>query len=169
VSGGKPVIRRTMQGKKPVPVPRSFLGSRDGGFFIQDLPADELAPFAQQVKNLKAKEGIGGLGRLLLQGKDVRNTIAVAQQKLDASQVGDNPDARTAAGIASDGSLVLLVQEGDDRKGVGAGAGQLARIFQALGVSDAVLLDGGSSTQISIPGRGIRGGSGAKLPTAILF
>jgi hypothetical protein len=180
-SGGKPAfpVGRSMGAAGAVP--RSFLGYGKDGFFVEDLAAgDTLASFQKQVQDLVQKtgvrEGVGGLGRLLENGKDVHTQVAFQKQKLVGGQAGDAKDARAVAGIqtvydskSKRTALVLLIQEGRKR-GPGAGTGQLAEILQHLGVSDAVLLDGGGSTQISIPSRGVLyRGDGRTGPTAILF
>jgi hypothetical protein len=177
ISGGSPVwpIERTVGAAGPVP--RSFLGYDGKRFFIQDLGAgDDPKSFGQEVLKLGAQEGLGGLGRLLRNDEDVHDE-AVSKQKLVGGQAGDRRDARAVAGIqiievdpkTKKTSLVLLVQQGN-KQGVGAGIGHLAEILQRLGVSDAVILDGGGSAQISIPSKEVLyRGDGRTGPTAILF
>jgi phosphodiester glycosidase len=153
-------------------VPRSFLGCNGSGCFVADLPVDE-SPAALRrrldgmVHDDGVQDGLGGLGRLLA-GGEIRTSPE--QQVDDLSS--RTRDARVVAGIDGDGALVLLVQQGDDtaKPSRGANAAQLGKILQALGVVDAVLLDGGGSTQISIPARGVLYEMQKRAqPTAILF
>lgn len=154
-----------------VPVPRSFLGSGGRGFFVHDLPAD-LGTYQQEIDKLKKDpglHGLGGTGRLLRGGRDVHLEEAKGKQGL-TGQADDTPDARVVAGIAGPSRLLLLVQEGDDLKGMGAGIRQLGEVLRELGATEAVILDGGGSTQIKIPSLGVEyRGDGRSQPTAILF
>jgi len=162
--------------------PRSFLGYAPGrGFFVSEIPAFDNTTRARLLKptaeGLRAAQGLGGLGRLLNGGQDVHAAYALKKdgQQFTTAQVSDAPNARAVAGVADGGrTLVLLVEEGDGngRPPTGAGVGDLAGVLKGLGVSDAVIMDGGGSAQIYIPGvpgannrpRGARA-----LPTAILF
>lgn len=168
----KTVVDSKTKEKKAVPVPRSFLGLGKGGLFVRDLPTEPEADFQKAFQDLKDDpelQGLGGMGRLLRGGKDALGQ-ARGEQGL-VGQSGDSPDARVVAGIDAGGSrLFLLVQEGDDLAKTGAGTRQLGEVLQALGATDAVILDGGGSAQISIPSLGVEyRGDGRRQPTAILF
>ena len=59
--------------------------------------------------------------------------------------------ARTAAGITSDGRLLFVVLDGrDPSKSVGMTIPELRILMQALGAVDAINLDGGGSTTLTI-------------------
>jgi hypothetical protein len=168
VAGGRVVAaQRPAHGNRFVP--RSCLVCGPSGCSIRDLPVDP-SPAALQARladmvRSGVTDGLGGLGRLLAAG-EVR--IDPAQELADLGSPAR--DARVVAGIDRDGAVVLLVQQGDDRARRGATARELARVLQGLGVTDAVLLDGGGSTQISIPGRGVLYQAEPRpQPTAILF
>jgi hypothetical protein len=159
--------------------PRSFLGYAPGrGFFVQEIPAlptNRARQLQPTVEGLDAAQGLGGLGRLLDRGQDVHDTYARRGQQFGPGQVSDAPNARAVAGVADGGrTLVLLIEEGNGngRPPTGAGLGDMAGVLKGLGVSDAVIMDGGGSAQIYIPG--VPGADNhprdaRALPTAILF
>src|SRR5262249_19246925 len=127
---------------KPVVLSRSFLGYGPQGFFVKDVPAfedpDGAATMSRFVGGLGAQEGVGGLGRLLEAGKDVRKEVAQEQQKLKDNQADNSRIARAVAGVSNDHqTLILLVQQGDS----GASLSELARILKGLGARDAVIMD----------------------------
>jgi hypothetical protein len=70
----------------------------------------------------------------------------------NAFVVGRNP--RTLAGIRADGRLVLVTIDGR-RRGWSAGVSlvEAARVMRALGARDALNLDGGGSTTMTVRGR----------------
>jgi exopolysaccharide biosynthesis protein len=65
---------------------------------------------------------------------------------------------RTAAGIAADGTLILVVVEGRYAKSVGVSVVELADVMVWLGAVDAVNLDGGGSSGIAVNGTIIQQG-----------
>ena len=154
-------------------VPRSMLVCKGSRCYIENLPVDESPAALRQRLNGMVQNGVrealGGAGRLLSDGQ-----IQTSPEQGVADLSSPVRDARVAAGIDGRGALVLLVQQGDDRgrPARGASARNLAMIFQELGVLDAILLDGGGSTQISIPGSNVLYEPTAPArpqPTAILF
>jgi len=60
---------------------------------------------------------------------------------------------RTLAGTTWDGKIVLLTIDGGTRHSIGATLQQAARVARALGMRDAINLDGGGSTTMSIKGK----------------
>lgn len=66
-------------------------------------------------------------------------------------------DSRCGAGVSKDGkTLYLLVVEGERKsKSIGLTYPQCARIFYAMGCSNALELDGGGSTELCINGKSI--------------
>lgn len=165
-------------------LPRSFLGHNSGGYFATPVgryadaykrEEDILARFRGNERERKL-QGIGGLAQLMQNGRTVVSSFAVAEQRFrDPDQVSEEQkNANAVAGVTADRrTLYLLVVEGDGnvRPRTGASGGELARILRELGVSDAVLMDGGGSAQIYIPGfaNSRPRGSGRKLPSGILF
>jgi hypothetical protein len=64
-----------------------------------------------------------------------------------------SPRARTAVGFTDDQKLILLiVEEGSANNSVGATLQQLAEILLSLGAKQAMNLDGGGSTTLSVKG-----------------
>ena len=59
---------------------------------------------------------------------------------------------RTLAGRTTDGTIVLATIDGRQATSVGATLAETARVAQALGMVDAVNLDGGGSTTLSVRG-----------------
>ena len=66
-------------------------------------------------------------------------------------------DSRSGAGISKDGkTLYLLVVEGERKsRSIGLTYPQCAKIFAAMGCSNALELDGGGSTQLCINGKSV--------------
>jgi exopolysaccharide biosynthesis protein len=62
------------------------------------------------------------------------------------------PNARTAIGVLSDGTWILLVVEGRQRAAAGFTIMELARYMQQLGCVQALNLDGGGSSSMVING-----------------
>jgi exopolysaccharide biosynthesis protein len=60
---------------------------------------------------------------------------------------------RTLAGTTWDGKIVFLTIDGGSRHSIGATLPQAARVARALGMRDAINLDGGGSTTMSIRGK----------------
>ncbi|HZE66394.1 MAG TPA: phosphodiester glycosidase family protein [Sporichthyaceae bacterium] len=60
---------------------------------------------------------------------------------------------RTLAGNTWDGKIVLVTIDGGSRRSIGATLREAARVARALGMRDAINLDGGGSTTMSIRGK----------------
>jgi exopolysaccharide biosynthesis protein len=60
---------------------------------------------------------------------------------------------RTLAGTTWDGKIVFLTIDGGTRHSIGATLRQAARVARALGLRDAINLDGGGSTTMAIKGK----------------
>ena len=60
---------------------------------------------------------------------------------------------RTAAGIAADGTLLLLVVDGRQQSSRGVTLAQLAAMMLGIGAREAVNLDGGGSSSLVVNGR----------------
>jgi len=81
--------------------------------------------------------------------------------------------ARSAIGIKSDGTVILLAVDGK-QKGVSEGASlfDMADLMIDLGAQQAMNLDGGSSTQIAIDGQMMNVPTnkyGAKVTNAVVI
>jgi hypothetical protein len=68
-----------------------------------------------------------------------------------ASIFGRNP--RTIVGEDPDGRLMLVTIDGRQARSVGATLWEAARVARALGMRDAINLDGGGSTTMAVRGR----------------
>ncbi|MBM3271471.1 MAG: phosphodiester glycosidase family protein [Candidatus Sericytochromatia bacterium] len=162
------------------PVPRSFLGwDRSGVAFVGETRPGETG--AQLLARLKAegrdpREVLGGLGSLLVAGQPA-DRHAREVQGLNSGQASTTPNARTVAGVTADGRVVLLVQEGDAAAGTGAGVDALGQVLLALrlhspdlDIREAVILDGGGTSELAIPGSGVDSREGLykrRIPTIL--
>jgi hypothetical protein len=78
---------------------------------------------------------------------------------------------RTAAGVRSDGRVLLVAVDGRQSKSVGMTLGELAQLMLELGCRDAVNLDGGGSTTMWVRGEVVNspcGGSERPVGDALL-
>lgn len=67
-----------------------------------------------------------------------------------------NRHPRTAVGIDRSGDVLILVTvDGRSRRAAGMTGDETARLMEALGAHDAVMLDGGGSSTMWIAGRGV--------------
>lgn len=90
---------------------------------------------------------LGG-GPTLLDDGEVRVTAAEEQFRPDISQ-GRAP--RTAVGLATDGQMLLVTVDGrQPRSSIGVTLDGLARVMRDLGANDALNLDGGGSTAMTV-------------------
>ena len=91
---------------------------------------------------------VGG-GPVLVKGDSVH--ITYNEEIFWGSGVGrDNRDPRTAAGITSDGRAILLVADGRQSVSQGLSLPELAELMIELGSTEAINLDGGGSSQMTI-------------------
>ncbi|HUR72627.1 MAG TPA: phosphodiester glycosidase family protein [Sporichthya sp.] len=86
---------------------------------------------------------VTGRFRLMRQGQIVLSDRG-------ASIFGRNP--RTIAGVDPDGKLMLVTIDGRQPRSVGATLWEAARVARALGMWDAINLDGGGSTAMAVRG-----------------
>ncbi len=92
---------------------------------------------------------IGGGPRLLRGGKPVPSEA----EAFPAGFYGTR-HPRTAAGVRADGTIVLAVVDGRQPKvGVGMTIDELASLMAELGCVDAINLDGGGSTTMTVKGK----------------
>ncbi|MET7814666.1 phosphodiester glycosidase family protein [Streptomyces sp. NPDC005395] len=90
------------------------------------------------------RSALGGSARLL-SGGDIDP---------DARRLGPDREPRTVAGVASDGTLLLVAIDGRaPGESVGATPTEAARLARSFGAVDAVNLDGGGSTTVVLEGR----------------
>ncbi len=92
--------------------------------------------------------GIGG-GPTLLKNGQVR--ISYDEEVFWGSGVGNtNRDPRTAVGYTAENHVILIVVDGRQPASEGASLPELALLMQELGCVEAMNLDGGGSSQMSV-------------------
>ncbi len=92
--------------------------------------------------------GIGGAPTLLKNGQI---NLTYNEEIMWGSGVGlDNNDPRTAVGFTTNKHVILLTADGRQTNSQGVSLTELAQILLNLGCSDAMNLDGGGSTQMTI-------------------
>lgn len=91
---------------------------------------------------------VGGGPRLLSAG---RTRISRVTEGFSAGFAARNP--RTLAGVARDGDVLLVTVDGRQRRSVGATLVEAARLMRSLGARDALNLDGGGSTAMTVGSR----------------
>lgn len=146
-------------------VPRSFLArDAEGRFFVGEAAAGEratalLARLRAAGRNVT--DLFGGNGVLLTAGS-LADDRARSVQGLNAGQASRTANARTVAGVTAEGRMVLLTTEGDAAQGRGVGVHELGQwLLQAretdpsLVIDEAVILDGGGTAAVVVPGRGV--------------
>lgn len=74
--------------------------------------------------------------------------------------------ARTIAGITSDGKILLVTVDGRTTRSIGATLREAAVIARALGMRDAINLDGGSSSTMAVRGQVINFNRGSERPVS---
>ncbi len=119
---------------------------------LRELAAEGCVDTEQSVRNrwgweLPLRSGVSavtGRFRLMRDGR-------IVLSDRDVSIFGRNP--RTIAGVDPDGKLMLVTIDGRQTSSVGATLWEAARVARALGMWDAINLDGGGSTAMAVRGR----------------
>jgi len=92
--------------------------------------------------------GIGGAPTLVKNG---HVNVTYNEEIMWGSGVGlDNGDPRTAVGYTADNHVIMIVADGRQAASQGVGLPELAQIMINLGCVEAMNLDGGGSTQMSV-------------------
>ena len=94
------------------------------------------------------REAIGGGPILLRDGRAVVDSAAEGFDDWFANQ----PHARTAVGVRSDGKVIIVAVDDLSNFSAGITLTDLAGLLKALGVRDAINLDGGASTTMVVDG-----------------
>ncbi len=114
------------------------------------IPSSFFPAAAKELKDLKVRNAIGGVGVLINKGKVV-NTWK--QELMGVSADSNQP--RTAIGSTADNKLIFFVCEGREvTEGVkGLTTGDVAEVLKSLGCTEALNLDGGGSSCMLINGK----------------
>ncbi|MEU6207010.1 phosphodiester glycosidase family protein [Micromonospora musae] len=121
----------------------------------------------QNGKKLALRPGLFGVtGRYQL---TKGGQIVVPDGAPGDSFFGRNP--RTIAGTTQDGKIVLATIDGRQTTSVGTTMDETAAVAQALGLTDAINLDGGGSTTMSVAGALVNhpGGSERAVGDALVY
>lgn len=90
-----------------------------------------------------------GGGPVLVKGDSIH--ISYTEEIFWGSGVGrDNRDPRTAAGYTNDGRAILLVSDGRYTGSEGLSLPELAQVMIDLGSTEAINMDGGGSSQMTV-------------------
>lgn len=119
-------------------------GSAGGRWIQENVEAGTVLTTAQQISpNNDIEQLIQGPGRILKDG-------AVFDDPINQMPSGLHPES--AVGSTADGELVMAAFDGQKTADVALGVGweQVASYLRSLGVTDAVLLDGGGSTDMVV-------------------
>ncbi|NLG79744.1 MAG: hypothetical protein GX492_07985 [Firmicutes bacterium] len=136
------------QMKAPPVLNRTALGiTSDGTVLIDNVSMDERGNLVPDWRTLGVVHAIGGGPRLVKDGK-VHITSGEERFKADVA-VGRAP--RTAAGVTSDGKLLLVAVTGRQAyHSIGVTLEELANLMIELGAKDAMNLDGGGSSTLVV-------------------
>lgn len=151
-------VTEVRQDAVDTPIPRGGLVLSAGGpagYFLKEnlKPGDKLtARFDLRSASLRdwtqVEQGLGG-GPWLV--KDGRFFIDAKEQGFDARfSAARHP--RTALGLRSDGKLLIVTVDGRQAISRGVSLAELATIMIKLGAANAINLDGGGSTALSVSG-----------------
>ena len=105
----------------------------------------------------QVREAVAGSTRLLAGGKNIAETPAGDV----GSSMSTTQHPRSAVGVTADGKILLVLVDGR-QKGISRGIGlvELAHRMAAMGCVDAVNLDGGGSSALSVGGLIVNSPSG---------
>lgn len=85
------------------------------------------------------------------------------EQKFQLTEFVEKLHPRTAVGVTEDGKLMLVTVDGRQAVSQGASLFQMAEIMKRLGAKNAINLDGGGSTTMTIGGATVNSPSDGKL------
>ena len=105
----------------------------------------------------QVREAVAGSTRLLAAGKNIAETSAGGV----GGSFSTTQHPRSAVGVTADGKILLVLVDGR-QKGISRGIGlvELAHRMQAMGCVDALNLDGGGSSALSVGGLIVNSPSG---------
>ena len=161
-----PATRSVVRDEVRYPTARAALGLTSAGFDIAWATSREgsvqawLAPPAHrrgspaeldpgQSRPWNVEDALGGGPALVSNG---RVQVATDEEVFFGSAI-PYTHPRTAAGIAADGTLLLLLVDGRQRQSRGVRLEELATIMVDIGAEEALNLDGGGSSSLVVNGR----------------
>lgn len=133
--------------------------SKSGAWIAENLEeGDTVSVEAEVSPDDDIAQLIQGPGRILADGEVFDDP---------AHQMPKDRHPETAVGSTADGELVMVTLDGQKTADVAIGVGwkQVATYLQSLGVTDAVLLDGGGSTEMVVRQPGDTEASVANTPS----
>jgi putative cell wall-binding protein len=147
------IARISTAGNSPIPdngvvlAATGILGTKYAGFQVGDTVRVELSSTIPWDDPLHAFAS----GPLLI--KDGQPTSEVDWRREGFDNHNTTPHPRTIVGFRADGEMVLLTADGR-RNGYSNGltTGEAVRLMQHLGVTDAVMMDGGGATNMVTDG-----------------
>ncbi len=167
-------VMEVVNNQPVVPVPPGYAilaGQGEGAARLSRSYIGANVRFAMQTTGFdwtKIDNVIGGGPMLLKAGKE---NIDFATANFNKS-FSESRHPRTAAGKTANGDIWFVAVDGRQAMSVGASLKELAAIMLRLGCTDAVNLDGGGSTTLSVFGQALNrpsDGRERKVSNAILF
>lgn len=132
----------------------AWVSSREGVLYEWDDPPPNTAAAPvteldfEGLREWPARHAVAGGPVLVMQGVE---RITVDAEVFFGTKILD-PNPRTAAGVTSEGDLIVVVVDGRQRDSRGVSLGELAGIMLELGSVEAVNLDGGGSSTLVVDG-----------------
>ncbi len=134
--------------KAPPIMNRTALGiTREGDVLIDSVSMDATGRLVPEWRDLGVAHAIGGGPRLV---RDGRLSVTAGEESFRAD-VASGRAPRTAAGVTSDGKLLLVAVTGRQAHySIGVTLEELANLMIELGARDALNLDGGGSSTMVV-------------------
>lgn len=129
---------------------------------LPDQPGDRLNRKYASIWGLR--DILGGGPRLLQAGK---KAISINEEVFFGTSIPET-HPRTAAGITSEGDLILLLVDGRQMQSRGANLQELADILLSLGCVEGLNLDGGGSSALVVNGRLLNRPAGATTQREVM-
>lgn len=105
-------------------------------------------------------------GPLILQDGNLTSPDSWFREGFSDAHHNDRAHPRTIVGFKDDGEMLLVTVDGRQSDSVGITTGEAAELMQDLGAVDAVMMDGGGSTTMSVDGLVVNDPSGSTRAVA---
>lgn len=142
------IVREVRFGQGPTPIPENgyvILAGGANSYLLQGAfaPGDRVNVLTDiSINHQSVKTAVGGGTMLLRNGQEIPFT----QEVKGKSQ-------RTAIGVTQDQRILILTVDGRKAPYIGMDERDLQQYMKSLGVRDAMMLDGGGSTQMIADGK----------------